>query len=263
MQDEENNYRTVDEKKKPEYTAYLRDSLIPGIELKVERSVYNSKYDISDLVQKTPNELQAFIDDCTKKEQNTYQTILAAVNQWEKQAAITQRYIRALTYVKTPESIHTDNKWTTDKDGGRTISNKVYKVTCNLQENTRWNRWKGKGLPPRWRVSWALNTNSPVEGMNTQIAGQVREFHEKAAAEKYLNGRISAYAKLFTETSPPIPRDYAFSFYVSSTLLFGYQIEGEERQAERPSVIGQLSVAKKQDVGTQKLPKYTKKQFER
>ena len=192
MQDEENNNREVYEKKEPEYTAYVKDSLFPGCELKVEHSVYDDKYDISNLVQKTPKELQALIDDCTETERNTYQTVLAAVNQWEKQAAITQRYLRALTYVKTPESIHTDNKWTTDKDGGRTISNKVYKMTCNLQEDTRWNLWKGKGLPPRWRVSWALNTNSPVEGMNTQIAGHVRQFDEKADAEKYLNGRISA-----------------------------------------------------------------------
>ena len=82
--------------------------------------------------------------------------------------------------------------------------------------------------------------------MNTQIAGQERQFDDKYNAEKYLNGRIAAYEKFFTEISPPIPQDHAFRFYVSSTLLFGYQVEGEKRQTERPSVIDQLSEAKKQ-----------------
>lgn len=263
MQDEDYSYRAVHEKKEPEYNAFVYDSLLPGRELKVEHSIYCDKYDISDLVQKTPEELQASFSDSADGEQKAYQIVLAAVTQREKQAAITQHYLRALNYVKTPEPQHTDNQWTTDRDGRRVISNKVYKMTCQIEENTRFNFWKSNGMAPRWRVCWNLYTNSPVDGMNTRIAGQDRQFEDKAAAEKYMNGRIAAYAKLFAELSPLIPRDHAFRFYVSSMLLPGYQVEGEERQPEKPSVLGRLSENKKQTAETPKLPAASKDQSER
>ena len=40
-------------------------------------------------------------------------------------------------------------------------------------------------------------------------------FTDKAAMEKYLNGRIKAYDRLFTEISPPIPQEYACLLYTS------------------------------------------------
>ena len=46
--------------------------------------------------------------------------------------------------------------------------------------------------------------------------------------EKYLNGRIKAYEKLFTEISPAIPPEYAEQFRVNGQLLPGYTVEGEE-----------------------------------
>ena len=46
--------------------------------------------------------------------------------------------------------------------------------------------------------------------------------------EKYLNGRIKAYEKLFTEISPVIPPEYAEQFRVNGQLLPGYTVEGEE-----------------------------------
>ena len=47
--------------------------------------------------------------------------------------------------------------------------------------------------------------------------------------EKYLAGRQKAYANLFTEVSPQIPKQYAECFKVNGVLLPGYTIEGEER----------------------------------
>lgn len=47
--------------------------------------------------------------------------------------------------------------------------------------------------------------------------------------EKYINGRIAAYAHLFTEISPPIPRDQAGRFTVNGVLLPGYTVEAPER----------------------------------
>lgn len=263
MADDKYLYYEVREKSEPEYNTFEHDSLIAGCELKIDRSVYSNTYDITALTQKTPEELQTLFDDSAGNEQKAFQIVLAAVGEWEKQAAITQRYLRALKYIEIPEPEHTGNQWTTDRDGWRNISNKVYKFTCRLEEDTHFNFWKSNGMSPRWRVRWNLYTNSPVYGMSTRIAGQDRQFKDKAEAERYLNGRIAAYAKLFTELSPPIPKEYASAFRVSSTLLPGYQVEGEARQPERPSVLGQLSENKKQAAETPKPPTAPKKQPER
>lgn len=263
MADDNYLYYEVRERTEAEYNTFEHDSLLAGHELKIERSVYSNTYDITDLTQKTPKELQALFDDSAANEQKAFQIVLAAVGEWEKQAAVTQRYVRAMKYIETPEVEHTGNKWITDRDGWRTISNKVYKMTCRLEEDTHFNFWKSNGMSQRWRVRWNLYTNSPVYGMSTRIAGQDRQFKDKAEAERYLNGRIAAYAKLFTELSPPIPKEYASAFRVSSTLLPGYQVEGEERQPERPSVIGQLSDAKKQTAVAPKKQKPIKNQPDR
>ena len=71
-------------------------------------------------------------------------------------------------------------------------------------------------------------TNSPSR-TQAKIAGQDRKvFTDKAAMEKYLNGRIKAYDRLFTEISPPIPQEYADYFKVNGMLMPDYTIEGEE-----------------------------------
>ena len=70
---------------------------------------------------------------------------------------------------------------------------------------------------------------------------------------------------LFTEISPPIPKEYEHHFMVHGTLLPGYTVEGLEQaktehaaaevseggiftpeNQEKPSVLGKLSVAKTQ-----------------
>ena len=98
------------------------------------------------------------------------------------------------------------------------------------------------------------------------IAEQERSFKDKAEAEKYIQGRIKAYSHLFTEISPPIPKEYEHHFMVHGTLLPGYTVEGLEQaktehaaaevseggiftpqNQEKPSVLGKLSVAKTQE----------------
>lgn len=43
--------------------------------------------------------------------------------------------------------------------------------------------------------------------------------------ERYLQGRIKAYAHLFTEISPPIPAEEKRRFCVNGVLLPGYTVE--------------------------------------
>ena len=46
--------------------------------------------------------------------------------------------------------------------------------------------------------------------------------------DKYLQGRINAYAHLFTEISPPIPKGEEKRFSVNGILLPGYTVEVPE-----------------------------------
>ena len=63
-------------------------------------------------------------------------------------------------------------------------------------------------------------------GPGRQIAGQERKhFAEKSEMERYLQGRIKAYAHLFTEISPPIPAEEKRRFCVNGVLLPGYTVE--------------------------------------
>jgi len=111
-----------------------------------------------------------------------------------------------------------------------------------------------------WYVTWDVYVRSPGSYNNShRIAGQNhKRYTDKAAAEKYIEGRIRAYSHLFTEISPPIPQEYAEYFKVNSLLLPGYTIEGQQPKHEepaadvehggfsmpKPSMLGQLAEAK-------------------
>ena len=148
---------------------------------------------------------------------------------WDEQAGKTLAIDKAIEYVRTPEATHTANQWEAT-DYGKHISNRVYQMRYHISENTRYDREKEKSIPYSWTLSWSIYTNSPHNYGQAKIAGQERKvFADKAAMEKYLNGRIKAYQHLFTEVSPPIPPEYAEHFKVNGQLLPGYAIEGEER----------------------------------
>lgn len=154
-----------------------------------------------------------------------------AARDWEKQAALTQQFNRAIEYVQIPKAEHSYNKWVKAKDnyGYDSISNAVYKMSCRLQEGYSW-----RGKPAKWEVRWHIYTNSPHENYNEKVAGQERSFADKASAEKYLQGRIKAYAHLFTEISPPIPDEYTRPFIVHGQLLPGYTTEAMQKAKEHP-----------------------------
>jgi hypothetical protein len=53
--------------------------------------------------------------------------------------------------------------------------------------------------------------------------------------DKYLDGRIKAYAYLFTDSNPPVPAEYARYFEKHGVLLPGYVIENSNAGNEKPS----------------------------
>lgn len=252
-----------------DYRAYrYGDSLTPGAELKIEHHVSCEAVDISSLIMMGAESLETMRQGSIDGEQKAYEIVVAAAKQWEQQAAATQMINRALEYLATPEVAHTGNQWnkTDNWRDMEEISNRVYKMTCSIWEDTKYDRETNQSVPVAWYVTWDVYLNSPKQGYSVKIAGQnQKRYTDKAAAMKYLEGRKKAYSHLFAEVSPPIPEKYEKHFMVYGTLLPGYTVEGREPiktehtaeiskggvsmpgKEEKASVMEKLSAAKAQE----------------
>ena len=138
--------------------------------------------------------------------------------------------------------------------------NMVYKMTCKITENTKWDLWSSNVLNQRWHVEWQILLNTPKAHHHTVIAGKERNYSERIDAENYMHGRIRAFAKYFQEISPPVPADHKYAFMESGLMLPGYHVEGEEPRQERDSVIGKLNEAKLQHKSAPAAPSKKKKE---
>lgn len=210
------------------------DRLEPGVELKIEHTVVegydDNTLDLAPIIGLGSDDLTKARDKSVEAEQTIFEKIRASVREWERQAAVTKTYNRALEYHNTPASEHTSNQWVREKHHDRdTISNKVYRMSVSVWEDTKYDRATGQSVPVAWYVTWDVSTNAPARGYNVEIAGQNRKrYTDKAAAQKYIEGRKKAFAHLFTEISPPVPSEYARPFMVNGVLLPGYTIQGQE-----------------------------------
>ena len=231
-----------------DYHAYrYGDHLTPGSELKIEHSVVCENVDISTLITMGTDSLEAMRQGSIDGEQKAYEIVVAAAKQWEQQAAATQTINRALEYLRTPEIEHTGNQWK-DTDNWRAdqkISNRVYQMTCSIWEDTKYDRETKQSVPIAWYVTWEVRIHSLKQGYGAKIAGQnQKRYTDKNAAIKYLDGRKKAYSHLFTEISPPIPKEYEPE-HAAAEVSEGGIFTPKNR--EKPSVLGKLSVAKTQE----------------
>ena len=252
-----------------DYKVYRFDYLTEGSNLKFEHSVYCEDVDISSFIAQGEEKIQAMRQDSMDGEKKAFDIVLAATKQWEQQAAVTQKLNRALEYLHTQEVKHTANEWrkTDNWKNDEEISNRVYRMTGGIWEDTKYDRETKQSVPVAWYVTWDVYVNSPKESYGEKIAGQnQKRYTDKAAAEKYLEGRKKAYSHLFTEISPQIPKQYEHHFTVYGALLPEYTVEGQEpvktgrtaadvseggismpEKPEKPSVLGKLSAAKTQE----------------
>ena len=219
------------------YSSFENDRLEVADRLKIERSIYfeSGKADISALTALPLAELIRQREESAAAEQAIFEALQQQAAAWEAQAGNTLTFDKAIEYARTPAVTHTENQWQADENNNHTISNRVYQMRYHIYENTRYDREQGKSIPYSYTLTWGVHTNSPDRYGQAKIAGQDRKvFADKAAMEKYLNGRIKAYQHLFTEISPTIPQEYAEHFKVNGQLLPGYTVEGEEQpQPER------------------------------
>ena len=213
------------------YSSYDRDRLDAADKMKIERGIYfdTKDADISPLTALPLAELVKLREESAAAEQTVFENLKVQASAWEEQAGKTLLFDKAIEYARIPEVKHTANKWQDEDNDRHTISNRVYKMSYHVYENTRYDRKAEKSIPYSYTLSWNIYTNSPHGYGQAKIAGQDRKvFADRAAMEKYLNGRIKAYEKLFTEISPAIPPEYAEQFRVNGQLLPGYTVEGEE-----------------------------------
>ena len=238
------------------YSTYDHDRLDPADSMRIERKLYfeQDKADISGLIALSMEQLREIREESAAAEQTIYEDLKQRATAWEAQAGQTLAVDKAIEYVRTPEVKHTANQWEAAENDRHIISNRVYQMRYHIYENTRYDREKGQSVPYAWTLSWNVYTNSPDGYNQAKIAGQEKKFADRAAMEKYLNGRIKAYQHLFTEISPPIPKEYAYHFKINGQLLPGYTIEGEEREQPTTEQAAPAPTEPPQNIGQRNEP---------
>ena len=207
-------------------SAFYGDYIKPGEGIKVERKISFDEYraDLAPYVAKSISELTQERAASEALEREIFDKLTALSKEWAVQASQTLIIDKALDYLKIPTIRHTSNQWTVDKNGRHEISNMVYKMTYHISPQTS----PVQKTPFAWEVSWELSFNvQPRIGkyLDYTIAEKKKKrYGSMADAEKYMQGRISTYAHLFTELSPPIPEDSKHLFRVNGHLLPGYTI---------------------------------------
>ena len=212
------------------YSSYDNDKLETAETMRIERRIYfEAKYgEIAPYVSLPPEQLHAMREESAAAEQAIFNDLARRAAAWEEQAGKTLLLDKAIEYTRTTVVQHTSNEWQKGEYDRYTRSNRVYQMNYHIYENTRYDKEAQQSIPYSWTLTWSVRTNSPSR-TQAKIAGQDRKvFTDKAAMEKYLNGRIKAYDRLFTEISPPIPQEYADYFKVNGMLMPDYTIEGEE-----------------------------------
>ena len=239
------------------YSSYDHDKLETAETMRIERRIYFEAKDreIAPYVSLPPEQLHAMREESAAAEQAVFDDLARRAAAWEEQAGKTLLLDKAIEYTRTTVVQHTANEWQTTEHNRHIRSNRVYQMNYYIYENTRYDKEAQKSIPYSWTLTWSVRTNSPSR-TQAKIAGQDRKvFTDKAAMEKYLNGRIKAYDRLFTEISPPIPQEYADYFKVNGMLMPDYTIEGEEPPQQ------QQAAAIPENTGQEKEREHMSEQF--
>jgi|GluameStandDraft_1065615.scaffolds.fasta_scaffold02262_10 hypothetical protein len=221
--------------------------LSDSTELQISEYVcfHSDRADISDLVILSLEKLAQMEKDSIAQEKAIYGRILETLEDWKKQAGRTLDLRKAQEYLKVWPVEHTSNRLVIDEHGWHEISNMVYKFRWRTSEITKWAPNAGESVTVGWKVSWNLTLNTTKHPDNFSYARRIagrgdKKFSNQAEMEKYLQGRIAAYAHLFTEISPPIPEEYKECFYVNSVLLPGYTVETPVSDHPDPNAVDDL-----------------------
>lgn len=211
----------------------------PGVEIEVSTHIYHTadKDRMFELVKLPLHKLIELETASVKKEKEIFSKFGPIESEWAAQAGMTRALRDAQAYQKVLPVKHTSNKWEQKEYDWYEVSNMVYQMSYRIYEQTRYDRSIQKSVTVAWEISWGVYFNTirqpDYTGSGLKIAGQSRKrFTDKASMEKYLQGRIAAYAHMFNEISPPIPKGEEGRFSVNGVLLPGYTVEVPERTAQ-------------------------------
>ena len=177
------------------YSSYDHDKLETAETMRIERRIYFEAKDreIAPYASLPIAQLLSMRSESAAAEQAIFDDLKERAAAWEEQAGRTLLLDKTLEYVRTPHVQHTANEWQTTEHNRHIRSNRVYQMNYYIYENTRYDKEAQKSIPYSWTLTWSVRTNSPSR-TQAKIAGQDRKvFTDKAAMEKYLNGRIKAY----------------------------------------------------------------------
>ena len=203
--------------------------ITPGWEIEVSAHYsFDKKADrVVELIQLPREELAALEEASIKQEEAIFSRFSGIEAEWKKQAAETTAIRKAREYLWALPVEHTSNQWKLSPFGWHERSNMVYKMSYRVSENK-----KPDGTLINCALSWNIHYNTirnptpDYTGDGWKIAGQSdKRFATKEEMDRYLQGRIKAYERLFTEISPPIPAEEKRRFCVNGVLLPGYTVE--------------------------------------
>ena len=196
--------------------------ITPGWEIEMSAHYYpDKKADrVAELIQLPREELTTMEEASVAQEKAIFSKFSEIEAEWRKQAAETIAIRKAREYLRALPVEHTSNQWKVNQFGWNVLSNMVYKMSYRVSENKT-----PDGTLINCTLSWDIHYNTlqhptpDYTGDGWKIAGQSdKRFATKEELERYLQGRIKAYAHLFTEVSPPIPKGEERRF--SSTASF-------------------------------------------
>ena len=196
---------------------------------------------VAELIQLPREELTTMEEASVAQEKAIFSKFSEIEAEWRQPAAETIAIRKAREYLRALPVEHTSNQWKVNQFGWNVLSNMVYKMSYRVSENKT-----PDGTLINCTLSWDIHYNTlqhptpDYTGDGWKIAGQSdKRFATKEELERYLQGRIKAYAHLFTEVSPPIPKGEERRFSVNGILLPGYTVEAslEERVEEMLSFL--------------------------
>ena len=185
--------------------------ITPGWEIEMSAHYYpDKKADrVAELIQLPREELTTMEEASVAQEKAIFSKFSEIEAEWRKQAAETIAIRKAREYLRALPVEHTSNQWKVNQFGWNVLSNMVYKMSYRVSENKT-----PDGTLINCTLSWDIHYNTlqhptpDYTGDGWKIAGQSdKRFATKEELERYLQGRIKAYAHLFTEVSPPIPEE--------------------------------------------------------
>ena len=200
---------------------------------KIERQVslypQSLPIDATDALNMTEDEIQNAITLQKDQIDAMYKELRDRADALQKETATYLMWLHVLYLKRLRAVMSTHNQWQPDNSmypgDGMVRSNAVYKMYYRTDVSGRWE--KGALIPNAWHVTWWIVLQNPTgsKSRSIRIAGQDRKlFKSESEAQKYLEGRISAYDKLFQEEYPRVPPKYAEHFSYMGQLLPGYHL---------------------------------------